>query len=81
MKKYTVYIVYDNNAEDAIYYENPEELTGMDYKTESFDNESDAEHFIDGLFFGCDERAPAGKAVLRDWNEMDNKFIEALLSE
>lgn len=79
MKKFIVYVINDDYAEEAIHSDESYELTGMDYETEFFDSVNDAEYFIQGLFFGCDERAPTGKAVLRSWEAQDSPFIEALL--
>lgn len=80
-KTFRVYIVNDTCAEDARYYNEVEEFAGMDYKYEDFESENDAERFIDGLFYGIDERSPAGFCVLREWDSDDEPFIESLLSE
>lgn len=80
-KEFTIYIVHDNNAEDALYYHEYEEFRGMDYKCETFPTENDADRFIEGLFHGLDERSPAGFVVLREWLEDDLAAIGELLSE
>lgn len=80
-KEFTIYIVRDDNAEDAFYYNNYEELRGMYYTCETFSAENDAERFIDGLFYGLDERSPAEFIVLREWCEDDAVAIKELLTD
>lgn len=87
MEKITAYIIEDSYVESLVeendidsFREIAEEDFGIDYETKEFDTEEDLNAFLSGFFFGCDERAPTGKVVLRDNAEEHQPFIEILTS-
>ena len=52
----------------------------ISYDCEKFETKKDALKFLEGVFYGCDERSPCGKIALCSWNEYDEPFINALLN-
>ena len=85
MGKFIAYIIEDNEAESLIddndvdgFREYVEENSFLDYDKEEFDSEEERGGFLRGFFYGCDERAPAGKVVLLSGNEYYESYIEIL---
>ena len=73
--KFRVYIVNDCYFEDCF---NDDDF--ISYDCEEFETEKEATKFVEGLFYGCDERSPRGKVVLCSWNDWDEPFINALIN-
>ena len=85
--KFRVYIVNDSYLEDCFNYDDIDAFTEVvndddfiSYDCEEFETEKDALNFLEGVFYGCDERSPCGKIALCSWNEYDEPFINALLN-
>ena len=85
MEKYKLYIIEDSEAEALVdgndidgFRDYLEGETYLDIKTEEFETEEERTGFITGFFFGCDERAPAGKVVLIEGNEYYKPFIDII---
>lgn len=85
MGKYIAYIIKDSEAESLVddndvegFREYVEEDGFLDYDKEEFDSEEERSGFLRGFFHGCDERAPAGKAVLLSGEEYYEPFIKVL---
>lgn len=85
MEKYKIYIIEESEAESLVndndidgFREYLENETFLDIKTEEFDTEEEQKGFLSGLFYGCDERTPAGKIVLIDGNEYHKPFIDII---
>ena len=85
--KFRVYIVNDSYLEDCFINDNIDAFTEsvndddfISYDCEEFETEKEAMKFVEGLFYGCDERSPRGKVVLCSWNDCDGPFINALLN-
>ena len=86
-KGYRVYIINDDYLEDCFNNNDIDAFTEsvnnddfISYDCEEFETEKDATKFVEGLFYGCDERSPCGKIALCSWNEYDEPFINALLN-
>lgn len=84
---YCVYIVNDSYLEDCFNDDDIDAFTEtvndddfINYDCEKFETEKEATKFVEGLFYGCDERSPSGKVVLCSWNDCDKPFINALLN-
>jgi len=87
MEKIQAYIIYDDYIESLVdsgdidgFRECAEEDMGIDFTQKEFDTEEELNAFLSGYFYGCDERSPAGKVVLRDKEECHQPFIEILRS-
>ena len=85
--KFRVYIVNDSYLEDCFNNDDIDAFTEavnyddfICYDCEEFETEKEATKFVEGLFYGCDERSPCGKIALCSWNEYDEPFINALLN-
>ena len=85
--KFRVYIVNDSYLEDCFINDDIDAFTEsvndddfISYDCEEFETEKEAMKFVEGLFYGCDERSPRGKVVLCSWNDCDKPFINALLN-
>ena len=85
--KFRVYIVNDSYLEDCFINDDIDAFTEsvndddfISYDCEEFETEKEATKFVEGLFYGCDERSPCGKIALCSWNEYDEPFINALLN-
>ena len=85
--KFRVYIVNDSYLEDCFINDDIDAFTEsvndddfISYDCEEFETEKEATKFVEGLFYGYDERSPRGKVVLCSWNDCDEPFINALLN-
>lgn len=85
--KFRVYIVNDSYLEDCFINDDIDAFTEsvndddfISYDCEEFETEKESTKFVEGLFYGCDERSPSGKVVLCSWNDCDEPFINALLN-
>ena len=85
--KFRVYIVNDSYLEDCFINDDIDAFTEsvndddfISYDCEEFETEKEATKFVEGLFYGCDERSPCGKIALCSWNEYVEPFINALLN-
>ena len=84
--KYSVYIINDDCIEDCFLNEDINAFTDIVkdyyivYKCVEFETEQDAIKFLDGVFYGCDDRNPCGKIALCSWNECDEPYINILLN-
>lgn len=85
MEKYIAYIIEDSEAESLIVDNDVEGFRDyvandsfLDYDKEEFDSEEERKGFLRGFFYGCDERAPAGKVVLLSGEEYYEPFIKIL---
>ena len=85
--KFRVYIVNDSYLEDCFINDDIDAFTEsvndddfISYDCEEFETEKEAMKFVEGLFYGCDERSPRGIVVLCSWNDCDEPFINALLN-
>ena len=85
--KFRVYIVNDSYLEDCFINDDIDAFTEsvndddfISYDCEEFETEKEATKFVEGLFYGCDERSPSGKVVLCSWNDWDEPFINALFN-
>ena len=85
--KFRVYIVNDSYLEDCFNYDDIDAFTEavnddafIRYDCEKFETKKEATKFVEGLFYGCDERSPNGKVVLCSWNDCDEPFINVLLN-
>ena len=85
--KFRVYIVNDSYLEDCFINDDIDAFTEsvndddfISYDCEEFETEKESTKFVEGLFYGCDERSPSGKIALCSWNEYDEPFINALLN-
>ena len=86
-KDYRVYIINDDYLEDCFNNNDIDAFTEsvnnddfISYDCEKFETEKDATKFVEGLFYGCDERSPRGKVVLCSWNDCDEPFINVLIN-
>ena len=86
-KDYRVYIINDDYLEDCFNNNDIDAFTEtisddafISYDCEKFETKKDALKFLEGVFYGCDERSPSGKIALCSWNEYDEPFINALLN-
>ena len=84
-KPLVVYIIHDDALEDAYNYDNIDEFkelvednTYLDYDVVSFDCVELAYTYLEGVFHGCDERAPCGKIALKSWLDEDKPYIEII---
>lgn len=87
-KKYIVYIIEDDNLEDAYVNDDIDMFTELlneceepvwwGWNEETFDTEKEAVAYLNGVFRGCDERSPCGKIALKSWIEEDKPYIEIL---
>lgn len=87
MEKLCIYIIndgylescYNDNDIDAfVEAVNDDDLMCYDFK--EFETENEALLFLDGLFYGCNERNPCGKIVLCSWRAWHKPYINALLN-
>ena len=85
--KFRIYIVNDSYLEDCFNDDDIDAFTEVvnyddfiSYDCEEFETEKEAAKFVEGLFYGCDERSPSGKVVLCSWNDCDEPFINALIN-
>ena len=85
--KFRVYIVNDSYLEDCFINDDINAFTEsvndddfISYDCEEFETEKESTKFVEGLFYGCDERSPCGKIALCSWNDCDEPFINALLN-
>ena len=85
--KLCVYIVNDSYLEDCFNNNDIDAFTEVvndddfiSYDCEEFETEKEATKFVEGLFYGCDERSPSSRVVLCSWNDCDEPFINALFN-
>lgn len=87
-KDYRIYIIKDDYLEDCFNNNDIDAFTEavsdddcfVNYDYEKFETEKEALKFLEGVFYGCDERSPCGKITLCSWNEYDEPYINALLN-
>ena len=86
-ENYRVYLVNNSYLEDCFNDDDIDAFTEavnddafISYDCEKFETKKDALKFLEGVFYGCDERSPCGKIALCSWNEYDEPFINALLN-
>lgn len=86
-KDYRVYIIKDGYLEDCFNNNDIDAFTEavsddcfVNYGYEKFETKKEALKFLEGVFYGCDERSPCGRIALCSWNEYDEPFINALLN-
>lgn len=85
MGKYIAYVIKDSEAESLVddndvegFREYVADESFLDYDKEEFETEAERSGFLRGFFHGCDERAPAGKAILLSGEEYYEPFIKIL---
>lgn len=87
MKKITIYIINSPFIETLVdtrdlegFSENAHDGYGIEYDKREFDTQEELSAFLSGFFYGCDDRTPNGKVVLRSDMEDDLPYIEILKS-
>lgn len=85
--KFIVYVINDDALEDAYNWDNVDEFEELvednaylNYNKVEFESEDLVMAYLEGVFRGCDERAPCGKIALKSWIEEDKPYIDIILN-
>lgn len=78
-----IYVILNDQVEDMVYYNDLDGFSelvkdGVSWDEKEFASEAEQTAFVEGLFFGIDERSPAGLVVLYEDDEAHKEFIKLL---